>query len=434
MARGTLLSHVAVAMLVVGCSRADARGDQGELRVWAFGAEGEALAPIAREFEQANPGAHVRVQAIPWTAAHEKLLTAFVGGALPDVAQLGNTWIPEFAALDALQPLDSLVARDSGLVPRSDYFPGVLATNVVDDVLFGVPWYVDTRVMFYRSDLMRAAGITSMPTTWAALRQALIQVKKVQPPGGFPLLLPLNEWTQPVIFGLQAGSPLLSDHGTRGAFRDPSFRRGFEFYLSLFRDSLAPALASTQISSVYQEFAAGRVAMYITGPWNVGEFKKRLPDSLQRAWMTAPMPGPDSAGVSLAGGSSIVIMRTSAKKALAWAFVTFMSNPARQARFYEKTGDLPARRSAWSAPALARDPYLTAFRVQLGRVVPTPPVPESELIMNLVAQAGERAARNRQTIDQALASLNAEVDDVLEKRRWLMTQHLLSSDATRKQR
>jgi multiple sugar transport system substrate-binding protein len=60
--------------------------------------------------------------------------------------------------------------------------------------------------------------------------------------------------------------------------------------------------------------------------------------------------------------------------------------------------------------------------------VPTPPVPESELIVNLVAEASERAARNRQTIDQALASLDAEVDGILEKRRWLMTQRLLSTD------
>jgi multiple sugar transport system substrate-binding protein len=142
--------------------------------------------------------------------------------------------------------------------------------------------------------------------------------------------------------------------------------------------------------------------------------------------MTAPLPGPDSAGISLAGGSSIVITRGSAKKAAAWRFVTFMSDPARQARFFETTGDLPARRSTWAAPALANDRYLAAFRTQLARVVPTPAVPESELIVNLVAQAGERAARNRQTIDEALASLDAEVDGVLEKRRWLMAQRGLT--------
>jgi multiple sugar transport system substrate-binding protein len=415
-----LLASVAYALLAAGCAGGGAHDDTRELRVWAFGAEGEALAPLAREFERENPRIRVRVQQIPWTAAHEKLLTAYVGGALPDVAQLGNTWIPEFAALGALQPLDSLVARDSSAIPLDDYFPGVLATNVVDDTLFGVPWYVDTRVMFYRSDLLRAAGVTSPPTTWAAWRDALVRVRARQGAGGFPALLPLNEWAQPVIFGLQAGAPLLSEHGTRGGFRDPRFRRGFEFYVSLFRDGLAPSLAATQISSVFQEFGAGRVAMYITGPWNVGEFRRRLPPAVE--WATAPLPGPDSAGVSLAGGSSIVIMRNSARQAAAWKFLAFLSDPARQARFFARTGDLPARRSAWNTPALANDPHLAAFRTQLGRVVPSPAVPEIELIVSRVAQAAERAARGQQTIDDALAGLDADVDRILEKRRWLVAQ------------
>ena len=409
-------------MAGAGCAGGASPNGDVELRVWAFGSEGEALAPLAREFERSQPGIRVRVQQIPWTAAHEKLLTAYVGDALPDVAQLGNTWIPEFAALGALQALDSLVARDSSAIPIDDYFPGVLATNVVDDTLFGVPWYVDTRVLFYRTDLLRAAGVTTPPVTWAQWRDALTKVKRVQPRGAFPVLLPLDEWAQPLIFGLQSGAPLLAEHGTRGGFRDARFRRGFEFYVSLFNDGLAPALANTQISNVYQEFAAGRVAMYITGPWNVGAFRKRLPDSLQGAWTTAPLPGPDSAGVSFAGGSSIVIMRKSAHQAAAWKFLAFLSDPARQARFYEATGDLPARRSAWDAPALARDAQLAAFRTQLGRVLPSPAVPEWELIASRMAQAAERAARGRQTVDAALTSLDEDVDGILEKRRWLAAQ------------
>ncbi len=420
--RTSVFAGIAWTALAAGCGGRKAEGAERELRVWAFGSEGEALAPLAREFERANPGIRVRVQQIPWTAAHEKLLTAYVGGALPDVAQLGNTWIPEFAALGALQPLDSLVARDSTTIPLADYFPGVLATNVVNDTLFGVPWYVDTRVMFYRTDLLRAAGVSSAPTTWAGWREALRKVKRVQPAGAFPALMPLDEWAQPVIFALQSDSPLLADRGTRGNFRDPRFRRGFAFYVSLFKDGLAPALANTQISNVYQEFAAGRVAMYITGPWNVGEFRKRLPDSLKGSWSTAPLPGPDSGGVSFAGGSSIVIMRRSPEQAAAWKFLGYLADPARQARFFESTGDLPARRSAWDTPALARDAQLAAFRTQLGRVRPTPAVPEWELIATRIAQAAERVARGRQTVDEALAGLDADVDAILEKRRWLVAQ------------
>ncbi|HEX4560885.1 MAG TPA: extracellular solute-binding protein, partial [Gemmatimonadales bacterium] len=74
---------------------------------WGLGREGEVAQEMMPEFEAEHPGVHVHVQQIPWTAAHEKLLTAYVGHVSPDVAQLGNTWVPEYVALGALVPLDS---------------------------------------------------------------------------------------------------------------------------------------------------------------------------------------------------------------------------------------------------------------------------------------------------------------------------------------
>src|SRR5216683_2250780 len=80
------------------------------IKFWGLGHEGEVVAQMLPEFTR-RTGIAVDVQQIPWTAAHEKLLTAFVGEATPDLAQVGNTWVPEFVALDALVQLDSLVAR-----------------------------------------------------------------------------------------------------------------------------------------------------------------------------------------------------------------------------------------------------------------------------------------------------------------------------------
>ncbi|MGZ4808964.1 MAG: extracellular solute-binding protein, partial [Thermoanaerobaculia bacterium] len=65
------------------------------LKFWGLGHEGEVVSKLMPEFER-RTGIHVDVQQIPWTAAHEKLLTGFVGNGTPDVAQMGNTWIPEF--------------------------------------------------------------------------------------------------------------------------------------------------------------------------------------------------------------------------------------------------------------------------------------------------------------------------------------------------
>jgi multiple sugar transport system substrate-binding protein len=104
----------------------------------------------------------------------------------------------------------------------------------------------------------------------------------------------------------------------------------------------------------------------------------------------------------------------------AWRLVEFLSAPAAQLRFYELSGDLPARESAWRDPRLAGDPKVGAFLVQLRHLTPVPRVPEWELVASRIAQAVERAARGATTVDGALASLDAEVNQILEKRRWLV--------------
>lgn len=417
----------AAALLLLGislttgsCSDAGA-ADSTTVSFWALGREGEVVQSLVPEFERRNPGLHVRVQQIPWTAAHEKLLTAFVGNATPDIAQLGNTWVPEFAALDALDSLDARVAH-SAIVRPAGYFPGIWATNVVGGHTYGIPWYVDTRAMFYRRDLLRRAGFDQPPTTWAGWRDALERVKALGPPTEYGVLLPIDEWAQPVIFGLQEGAPLLKDGGRWGAFQDPRFRTAFEFYVGLFQSGLAPAVANTQISNLYQEFARGRYAFYISGPWNIGEFKRRLPPDEQNEWDTAPLPGPTGAasGVSIAGGSSFVMFSASTRKAAAWRFIEFLSEPAQQVQFYTLTGDLPARTEAWQAPVLANDPKARAFGEQLTRAVPLPQVPEWEQIAQRVAQYAEQAARRRMTVDAALAGLDRDVNDILAKRRWVL--------------
>ena len=401
-----------------GCSRAE--DGAVTLRFWGMGREGEVVAELARQFERENPGLRVRVQQIPWTAAHEKLLTAHVGDATPDIAQLGNTWIPEFSALDALLPLDSFVTASRAITPAG-YFPGIWKTNVVDGALYGVPWYVDTRVVFYRSDLLERAGYRAFPTTWPEWRTAMERVK-AEGLARYAILLPTNEWPQPVILGLQAGSPLLRDGGRYGAFSGPEFTRAFEFYAALFRDGLAPSVTSNQIANIYQEFAAGTYAMLITGPWNIGEFQRRLPPDMQDKWATAPVPGPDGpeSGVSLAGGASLVVFRRSEHAAEAWRFIEFLSRPEQQREFWRLSGDLPARVEAWRDSALIGDAHARTFWDQLQRVEPLPAVPEIELIVTKVFETGEKVVRGGTPVPRALADLDADVDRILEKRRWIL--------------
>src|SRR5439155_921725 len=108
----------------------------------------------------------------------------------------------------------------------------------------------------------------------------------------------------------------------------------------LFRRGLAPRAGDTALANLYQDFARGYFSLYISGPWNIGEFARRLPADLADRWTTAPLPAPGDGypGVSLAGGASLAVSRGSDRKDAAWKLVEFLSQPAQQGRFYRLAG------------------------------------------------------------------------------------------------
>jgi multiple sugar transport system substrate-binding protein len=417
MRRRSLLTAAAAASLA-GCSR-----DSGTttLRFWAMGRESEVVAELMPGFEREHPGVRVKVEQLPWTAAHEKLLTAFAGDATPDLAQVGNTWLPEMQALGALEPLEPWLARTPA-VAAADYFEGIWATNAPAGQRVGLPWYVDTRLMFVRQDLLTRAGIPEMPRDWAAWRAVLARLR--QQGMDKPLLLPTNESAPLLALALQQPGDVLRDGGRYGNFSGPGFRAALAFYLERFQRGEAPVASEVQIGNLWQEFGRGSFAFYLSGPWDIGEFKRRLPPELAHAWTTAELPGPTGPGMSTAGGASLGVFRRSRHKPEAWALISYLSRPEVQLEFYRLTGDLPARRSAWALPlngaTLAQDRHAAAFHRQLERVRAAPAVPEWERIEKEMQLAATRAVHGVTDLDATVRTLDAKVDGILEKRRWML--------------
>ena len=409
--RWGLVAAVAVAAACAG----DAPGTT--IHFWALGREAEVVGVLLRDFETAHPDIHVAVEQLPFTTAHEKILTAFVGDATPDLAQLGNTWVPELALLGALAPLGPMAAASRD-VRQDDYFAGIWDANVIDGQLYGVPWYVDTRLLFYRRDLLTAAGFAGPPASWSEWQRAMAAIKAEVGPDRYALLLPINTYDELVALGLQGDAPLLRDGDRWGNFRSGGFRRAFTFYLQAFRAGFAPVATSGQMSNPWEEFGRGYFTFFISGPWSIGELTRRLPAELQDRWATAPLPGPDGPGASTAGGSSLVIFRAARDKEAAWRVVEYLARPEVQRRFYDLIGDLPPRRSSWADR-------------RLERARSAPPVPEWERIVTEMRIVSERAVYRAQgapeealpaIIDAALADLDARVDRILEKRRWVLAR------------
>jgi multiple sugar transport system substrate-binding protein len=412
------LFWVFITLLLGSCGRVP---EKTVLTVWGMGREGEVIGNLIPGFERENRNISVRIQQIPFTAAHEKLLTAFAGDSLPDMAQLGNSWVPEFVALGALSPLD-LRLRATPEIDRADYFPGVWDSNIVNGRQYGVPWYVDTRLLFYRRDLLAQAGFSHPPLNWSEWRRQMVAIRKLVGPKKYAAFLPLNEYEPLIVLGLQQPDEMLRDGGRYGNFRSSGFRRALAFYLEAIKSKLAPAAANTEISNVWDEFDRGLFSFYVTGPWQIGEFGRRLPARRQHIWMTAPMPGPTGPGASFAGGSSLVIFGHSPRKDAAWKLVVYLSRPDIQARFNELTGDLPARKSAWQSGSLGRNVYAKAFAEQLTRARATPKVPEWERIATEVRLVAESAAHGNMTLDQAVAEMDRRADGILAKRRWMLAR------------
>src|SRR3546814_14476741 len=108
---------------------------------------------------------------MPWTAAHAKLLTGFAGGSLPAIGQVDNSWLAEMAAIGAIAPVPRTL---HGLL--ADQFDAVVDPNRIPGRLWGVAWYVGTRLQYHSRDLSTSAGPAPSPPEWDGRNRA--------PPGG----------------------------------------------------------------------------------------------------------------------------------------------------------------------------------------------------------------------------------------------------------
>lgn len=396
------------ALALAGCAGTGAT--RQPLSLWAMSYEGD-YSPLLIPAFTAATGVDVEVQSLPTTASHEKLLTAFAGGAMPDVLMLYDDWVQEFAMIGAIAPLQSpdLVA---------DLVPGVLAATRFAGRNYAVPWSVAPQVQFYRRDILAQAGYDRPPEDWDGWRTMARAIKRRRP-DDYVVLMLLN-WPDGLITMLsQAGATLLRDRNTRGDFQTPEVRAAFGYYASLYADGYAPMALSTEIQDPVAAFATGYCAVWPSGPTTLKDFARRADLIPADRWATARLPGPHGAGVVSGLSTSLCVSTQTRRPREAWALVRHLTSVESELRYQRLIGNLPARAAAWTSPQLA-DPILRPFAEQMRWPAVTPPVIEWERIKIEIQFAAERVVRQVQTIDQALAALDRQVDRLLARRRALV--------------
>jgi ABC-type glycerol-3-phosphate transport system substrate-binding protein len=405
--RRALLAGVG-ALAAAACSP---HSDSGALRLWAMSYEGDYSPLLMPAFTRAT-GIAVEVQSLPWTAAHQKLLTAHAGGAMPDVLMLPAGWVGEFAMVGALAPVD-----DRALL--AGLFPEALAASRYDMRDYAVPWSVAPQAQFYRRDLLREAGYDGPPLDWKAWR-TMGRMLKRRRPDEWVFLMPLNWWDALFTFAGQTGSAMLRDQNTRGDFASRAFAEALAFYKSLYDDRLAPAMLSTELQDPFAAFAQGRFAIYPRSPAMLLDLHRRRAEIAGDRWGVARMPGPQGPAAASGISASLAVAASTPRPADAWALVRYMTDIPAELHFQRLIGSLPAREAAWQAPQM-QAAVLEPFRAQMQQPATSPNVIEWERIRIEVQLVAERLVRGQLGMGAAMRMMNERADAILAKRRELVS-------------
>jgi multiple sugar transport system substrate-binding protein len=388
----TLASLAIVALTLSSCGReADEAGSAetgaavasgpatGTITVWAMGAEGEKLPELTKEFEAANPGVKVEVTAIPWDAAHDKFTTAITANKTPDVAMVGTTWMGEFAGMDAIDPTP-------GEIDTSVFFEGAQETTEVAGTSYGIPWYVETRLVYYRTDLAEKAGITTPPTDWAGLKD---MAKAMQDKAGATWGMGMQaggtgSWQSVMPFGWSAGADLTKDDGKAYNFDSPELLKASQYYQSYFTDGIAdkaaPATPTTE-----PDFVSGKVPMFISGPWMMS-------------------------AVEAAGGGEA--FKNTENRDSSWKLVQWLGDAETQVTWYGMSTALPSVKSAWQDPALTADTKLAVFGKQLETAQAPPSFPTWEQVVTSFDSEMEKVTKTGADPAAALTTVQTQAESI----------------------
>lgn len=417
---GVLTAVVAAVLALAACGRqaesnsagpgqGQAVGDApatGTLDVWAMGTEGEMLGDFVKGFEKANPGVSVSVTPVPWEAAHDKIANAIAAGETPDVSLIGTTWMGEFAEAGGLDP------TPKGLIDASDFYEGAWGSTVVGDTSYGVPWYVETRVLYYRSDLAEKAGWSQPPKTWDELKAFAQDLEKKAGVEYGISLQPgqTGSWQTMLPFAWSNGATVTNDAGTEYTIDSPEMVEALKYYKSFFADGLSPTrlLDAGELES---GFAKGKFGSFISGPWHTGLLEDAgvKPDQ----YAITVLPGTDSApGTSFVGGGDLAVFADSDNRDAAWKLVRWLSQPDVQQDWYTTVGDLPAVKAAWDSGKLADDKQLAVFGTQLTSTQAPPAVPTWEQVAAVIDRDIEKAVKGATPVDEAVADMQSQATSI----------------------
>jgi N,N'-diacetylchitobiose transport system substrate-binding protein len=420
--RSAVALTAAAALALAGCGGqggdAGSGGDgDGTLTVWIMEGTNPDAQPFFSELSaafQQRTGATLDVQFVQWASAHDRFVTAIAGGTTPDVAEVGTTWVGEFADAGALVDLAPRV-QEAGLSDR--LVDGLVEAGALGDALYGMPWYAGVRSVVYRTDVFAELGLAP-PTTWDELVAVGQRIKEARPD-----LMPLpiagdNEFVvYPFLWG--AGGEIATRNGDTwvSGVDTPESRAGIQFYadLALRHGFSTPAAATWRETDVRDAFTKSQAAMIFSGSWTPKAILEAAPD-LQGKIGAFPIPGPNGGlAPSVLGGSLLSIFESSDDQDLAWQLVETMGTGEFAAKWAQESSYFPGTEELLDEAAQSPDPLVAPFARQMvdsGRSVPVTPAFGQIQGKKTIAAMMRSILTGEATVEQATSTAAAEMNEI----------------------
>lgn len=307
--RRRLLALVCVsASLLTGCGvMSDSAAERRTVTVWLMqhSASQDFLDRFTEEFEREHETVDLDIRIQEWTGIGDKVQQALRGKDPdgPDVIEVGNTQVSAYAESDGLLDLTLESMRDWG---RDDWLPGLAEPGRWGSQQYGVPWYAANRVVVYRKDLFRAAGVTPPET-----RDEWLEITERLDTGDTQgIYLAGQDWYTLAGFIWEEGGELATERDGvwKGALDSEAALRGMDFYRRLQQLGDGPVDADEEHPPQAGVFADGKVAQIVAVPGLVRAVVQQNPE-LEDKIGYFPVPGKEAGrpGAVFTGGSDLVV-------------------------------------------------------------------------------------------------------------------------------
>jgi len=362
-------------------------------------------------FEAGNPDVKVKWVDVPWSAMPSKILTSVSAKTAPDVVNLNPDFASKLAGHNAWLNLDGKVRADV----RSTYLPNIWQASTLNGKSFGIPWYLTTQLTIYNINLLKQAGLTQPPATYAELAAVARQIKQKTGKYAFFITLVPEDSAEVLESFVQMGVNLVDEQG-QAAFNTAQGKAAFQYWVDLYKNGLLPQEVLTQGHRHGIElYQAGETVLLSSGAESLKNIAKNAP-AIGQVSATAPQLTGETGKKNVAV-MDLVIPRNTEKPDVALKFALFITNNQNQLTFAKAANVLPSTIQALSdsyfktedtgATPEDKARIVSASQMKQAEVL-IPAMKDLNLLQNAIYNNLQAAMLGEKTVAQATADAAQE--------------------------